>query len=685
MPPLAVPPGTRPDPVLPPRGRHLVRRLGLDALLDAAVDAPVVVVSAPAGAGKTAALLDLASRWDGPVAWCSLDRRHDDPAVFWRSVADVLGIALDDHAARPDSVVDALADRDERRLLVLDDYHVVGAPEVHAGMARLVAGGWPLLHVVLATRHDPPLPLGRWRAERTLSEVRFEDLRFDEAELGALLDHVTGVTLGPEHVRSLHQRTEGWAAGVHLAALSLGQQHDVDAFVAGFAGDDRHIADYLRDEVLSRVPGEVQTFLLETALLDRLTAPLCEAVTGRAGAQELLEEVERRNLFLVPLDHRRRWYRYHHLFAEWLRLRPPPGLQERHRRAASWYEAQQLPGDALPHHIAAGDVDLAADLVERERWVLVGQARQATLREWVALLPADVLGARPALATAAAWVAYDQGRWDEVGRLADVLASGTAAPGGDGDPLLRAETALLAAGRLAALGQLDAAGRTAAAGLELVPAGEPRGRTGLLLVSGKSRQAAGDLAAARAAFLEAEALATTFGVHVVELIAVAHLAELDRLDGRSTAGRRARAALDLAARHGLSDHPECAVAEMTLAHLLVDAGQPEDAARHVERASHLVERIPYQPRAAALAGVRTRLDGAVPRGDRRSTAAQASLTGQESALLRLLPSSLTTREIAGELYLSVNTVKTHARTLYRKLGVQTRHAAIEEARSQGLL
>ncbi len=644
-----------------------------------------MLVSAPAGAGKTAALVDMASRWAGAVAWCSLDRRHDDPAVFWGALTAALGIPCDDHGARPEALVAALADRDERRLLVLDDYHVVGAPEVHAGMAHLVVGAWPLLHVVLATRHDPPVPLARWRADGTLREVRFEDLRFDEAELRAMLGHATGVALRPEHVRSLHRRTEGWAAGVHLAALSLGQQPDVDAFISGFAGDDRHIADYLRDEVLPRTPDEVQAFLLETALLDRLTASLCEAVTGRAGAQELLEEVERRNLFLVPLDHRRYWYRYHHLFAEWLRLRPPPGLQDRHRRAAAWYDEHRLPGDALPHHIAAGDVDLAADLVERERWVLVGEARQATLREWVALLPADVLGGRPTLATAAAWVAYDQGRWDEVGRLVGVLEAVVDAAGEDGDPLLRAEVALLAAGRLAALGQLEAAGHTAEAGLELVPAGEPRARTGLLLVLGKSRRAGGDLAGARIAFLEAEALATTFGVHVVALIAVAHLAELDRLERRTGAGSGAEAALDHAARHDLSDHPECAVAHMTLAHLLLDAGQPEEAARHIERATVLVERIPYQPRAAAMAAVRERLRGDAPQGEVRHIGPQSSLTRQESALLRLLPSNLTTREMAGELYLSVNTVKTHARTLYRKLGVQTRHAAIEEARSRGLL
>ena len=218
----------------------------------------------------------------------------------------------------------------------------------------------------------------------------------------------------PDDVRTLVDRTEGWAVGVQLAAVSLQHQTDHRAFVDDFAGDDRHIADYLRDEVLSRVADDVRTFLFETAILDRLHGSLCEAVTGKRGAHEQLVELERLNLFVLPLDHRREWYRYHPLFAEWLRLQPVEGVEERHRRAAEWLEASGFTGEALRHHLAGADPAAAAALIERERWDLVGRGRQRTLHDWIRLLPDATLRSRPRLIAAAAWVAYDAGRWADV-------------------------------------------------------------------------------------------------------------------------------------------------------------------------------------------------------------------------------------------------------------------------------
>jgi LuxR family transcriptional regulator, maltose regulon positive regulatory protein len=682
---LAVARGSRRNAGVPTPGRFHVSRRRIDALLDEGVEHPLVLVSAPAGAGKTVALSSWASRRlpEERVAWRSLDADHDDPAVYWPSLAVALDLPDADGVWGPDDLVVRLVESAGHRVLVLDDFHLVSNPDLHAGTARLVSEACPPLHLVLASRHDPPLPLARLRAEGSLREIRAGDLRFHHGELASLLDRTTGPRLSPDDVQRLVDRTEGWAVGIQLAVISLAQHDDPGTFVAAFAGDDRHVADYLRDEVLARVPDDLRAFLLDTAILDRLTAPLCEAVTESGGAQSVLEEVERRNLFLVPLDPRRHWYRYHHLFAEWLRLLPTAGVEARHRRAADWFADHGFPGDAVRHYLDAGEAERAADVIEAERWVLVGQGRQATLREWTRRLPPTVLHDRVPLALAAAWIAYDQGRWSEVEHLVDAIGSGATA-GGAAGALVQAEVALLGAGRLAALGRMEEAGRAAEAGLALVPEGEPRARTGLQLVLGKAELAGGALAPARRRFLDARALASRFGVVVVELIANAHLAEIDRREGMGRAAEEgARAALRLAGAAGLLEHPECAVAHLTLGRVLLEDGRVEEAAAQVERGEELAARVAYEPRAVAAAEARHQLAERTAAG--RSGALDATLTRQERAVLRLLPSSLAAREIAGELCLSVNTVKTHTRSLYRKLGVQTRHAAIEEARRRAML
>lgn len=663
----------RPGALLrPPLGRHHVERARVDEALDAAADASLVLLSAPAGSGKTAAVSAwLDRRGDG--AWYSLEAEDNDPAVFWPSLAAALHLPDLDHAdAR--AVSRALFDASTAPVvLVLDDYHAITNPEIHAGVDRLVVEAPAALRLVVATRHDPPLALSRLRAQGALRELRFDDLRFDRDDVDAVLRE-TGVTLRPDDVRRVVERTEGWAAAVQLVGLSLRGHADPSEVVDAFSADNRHVADYLRDEVIARLPQRLRGFLHDTAVLDRLTAPLCEAVAGVDDAQELLEELERRNLFLLPLDHRRRWYRYHHLFAEWLRLQAGDATA-RHRAAAEWLLGNGHTGDAVRHLLAAGDAERAADAIEGERWPLLGKGREETLRDWVRQLPADVRRRRPGLTLTAAWVAHHAGRWDDVRDLAASVAPG--------DALGRAEVQLLEAGRLAAVGEHEAALETARAGLGLVAPDEPRARTGLLLVEGRSLLASGDLDGAATSFAEAASLARLFGVTIVVLIARSHLADIHRRRGRNDLARaEAQAALDLAEAEGLTDHVETAVAMLTMADLLLDAGRAGEAATLVDRAAPLVERVPYRAREEQLRSVRQRLERAVPR---RAGGMVEALTGREMSVLRLLPSSLSTREIASELYLSLNTVKTHTRGLYRKLGVQTRHEAIEEARRQHLL
>jgi LuxR family maltose regulon positive regulatory protein len=648
-----------------------------------------VLVSAPAGAGKSTALSGWLTRRGGG-AWYSLEDDDNDPAVFWPSVAMTLDLPGARDMAGPRDVTRALFAHEQRRagrpaVVVLDDYHSIINPILHTGVDQLLVEAPAQLRVVISTRHDPPLMLARLRAQGDLREIRFDDLRLDDNEVSALLDEHIGIGLAQSDVGRLTERTEGWAAGVQLVGLSLQNRPDRAAFIDQFAGDDRHVSDYLRDEVLARLPDQLRRFLIDTAILDRLTAPLCQAVAGVDDAQPILEELDRRNLFIIPLDHRRQWFRYHHLFAEWLRLQPGEDPNARHRRAADWLVEHHMAGDAIRHYVAAGDPDRGVETIDRERWILVGQGREETLWEWTQLLPGEVLRRHPRLTLAAAWVAHHAGRWDDVHHLVDTFET-TTNPAADTDAaLIQAEVALLEAGRLIAQGHVTDAARTAQEALSLVPPDEPRARTGLLLVIGRCRLAEGDLDGARRAFQAAVDLVAPYrAVAIVHVIARAHLAEIDRLAGRTAdAETNSRAVIELAEQAGLADNPECSVAHLTLGNVLLDLGRVDEATEAISRGTELAGRHPYVARERQAAAANQRLATTARRPIRAGLV--EPITGREQSVLRLLPTALTPREIAAELYLSLNTVKTHTRALYRKLGVQTRHAAIEEARRRNLL
>jgi LuxR family maltose regulon positive regulatory protein len=648
----------------------------------------LVLVSAPAGSGKSTAVSGWLKRHHARSGWYSVESDDNDPAVFWPSVASALELSDPGDIRSGRDVALALFDRGQRGdppiVLVLDDYHTITNPSIHDGVNQLLVEAPASLRVVISTRHDPPLMLARLRARGDLREIRYRELRLDDAEVAALLNDEMGVGLGASDLELLTERTEGWAAGVQLVGLTLRHRADPAAFVTEFAGDDRHISDYLRDEVLVTLPSRLHRFLLATAILDRFNAALCRAVTGYDDSQHLLEELDRRNLFVIPLDHRREWFRYHHLFAEWLRLQGGDDARQRHRAAADWLADHDQPGDAIRHYVSAGDADRGAEIVDRERWLLVGQGREETLREWTQLLPPDVRRRHPELTLAAAWVAHHAGRWDDLHTLVDSFKSAPEPTVGGEDALIAAELALLESGRLAALGQNDAALVIATRGLGLVPEDEPRGRTGLLLVTGRCHFAAGDLARAQGAFRAAIDLARPYGVTIVEVIAAAHLAEIDRLQGLTAAAEiNSRAVLELAERAGLGDNVECSVAHLTLGTALLDLGRREEAEGAIARGVELADRVPYVARAeqasAAMARFSERAVRPPPAG------LIEPITGRELSVLRLLPTELTPREIGAELYLSLNTIKTHTRALYRKLGVQSRHAAIEEARRRQLI
>ena len=351
-------------------------------------------------------------------------RGDNDPARFWRyvvaaldraqpGIAERLGPLLGPPAPRSfEGLVTALINelaaqpgRDEV-LLVLDDYHLVDAGPVHESVAFLLENLPPGLLLVVSGRADPPLPLARLRARGQLAELRAAELRFTTGEAAALLGAAAGPVLPDTAVVALTARTEGWAAGLQLAALSLRGRTDAAGFVAAFSGSHRFVLDYLADEVLDGQPGQVRAFLLETSVLERLSGELCDAVTGRSGSQAMLQDIERAGLFLVPLDEVRGWWRYHHLFAGLLRARleqeQPGRVQELHRAAAAWSDEHDLGDAAVRHALASGDTARAARLVERHVETLLGRSEGATLHRWLSALPAESVRARPRLCLAQA-------------------------------------------------------------------------------------------------------------------------------------------------------------------------------------------------------------------------------------------------------------------------------------------
>ena len=299
------------------------------------------------------------------------------------------------------TLLNDLASSDEEVVLVLDDYHVIHAPDVHEAMTFLVEHLPPQLHLVVATRSDPPLPLARLRARGQLAEVRAADLRFTEQETAAYFDGM-GLRLSAGEVATLEDRTEGWVAALQLAALSLRGRDDAAGFIEGFAGDDRHVVDYLVEEVVHRQPEDVRDFLIRTSVLTRLSGPLADAVTGRTNGRAMLETLDRDNLFLLPLDDQRRWYRYHHLFADMLQARlldeRPDEVLGLHRRASGWYEQDGDITAAIEHALAAGDTERAAGLGSSTIRPMGKDRREAQLRRWMEALPDEVFAARPVLA-----------------------------------------------------------------------------------------------------------------------------------------------------------------------------------------------------------------------------------------------------------------------------------------------
>lgn len=510
---------------VPRRRRGLVARSRVSERLGRGDQAALTLVSAPAGFGKTTLLTEWLAAADGrSISWLSLDDRDNDPVVFWTYVITALQSALpgvgtgalavlrEAHAAMEEVLATLVNDLDavpDDVVLVLDDYHVITARDVHEQMTFLLERLPSHVHLVIATRADPALSLARLRARGELVEIRAADLRFTAEEAAVYLGEGMGLVLTAEQISALDARTEGWIAALQLAALSMQGRDDVAGFIAGFAGDDRYIVDYLVEEVLQRQPDDVRTFLLQTSILSRLSGALCDAVTGGDDGREMLETLERANLFLVPLDDRRQWYRFHHLFADVLQARlldeRPDTVAGLHRRAGVWFERNGDRSEAIEHALAAGDDQRAGDLVERAIPALARGRQEATLRRWMEALPVELLRTRPVLSVGYAGALMSTGQMagveallQDAVRWLDDPSSETAADVADQDALRRlpGQLAMHRAGYSLASGDVAAAMAHARRALDLAAPDDHLARGGPAAILGLGHWTTGDLAQA---------------------------------------------------------------------------------------------------------------------------------------------------------------------------------------------
>jgi LuxR family maltose regulon positive regulatory protein len=726
----------------------LVPRPELVAGLIAAEGCRLALICAPAGWGKSVLL----SEWNTspeetrPFAWVSLDRGDSDPVRFWgyviaalRTVGPELGeaalAALP--AAGPNLVevvvtplINELAASSQRLVLVLDDYHLVRSEQIHASVEYLLRYLPGQAQLAIATRADPPLPLAELRAAGEIAEIRAAALRFSDLEAEALLNGSLGLGLDHSDVELLRARTEGWVAGLQLAALSLQAHEDRRAFVAAFAGDDRQIGDYLH-EVLAEQPRALREFLLLTSILERMCAPLCDAVTGDTGAADQLAAIERSNLFLFSLDTHREWYRYHHLLRDLLRseLRraSPEVVPDLHRRASAWHAEAGLVDEAIAHAAAAGDAGDACELIARHWRPVFNLGQVETVARWIDDLPQEAVLADARVCLARGWTAAYVGQLDAAERWRQA-AEGAPLPGQLYDEVtsVAANAALLEAMNANVTGDVGRGIEAARRSASLDPDEAHPGFGAANIVLGLSLYDAGHhLEAVRALeqgirVLPAERWrhAILYGLGCLAA-AYADLGELDRAERAASDAERIIHEFDLGEAPGatrarlargklLEQHGELAEAaasfaraaelarrvrrRLELAHALLSLARLErrlhehgEARAHVREARAVLDSCPDPGMLGELL-VRTERSLQLARAPASAPLlpVDVELSERELIVLRLLASELSQREIGAELFISLNTVKGHVRSIFRKLGVTTRAAAVARGRELGL-
>ena len=569
-----------PTPILatklytPPPRENVVLRPYLIERLNEGLRRKLTLVSAPAGFGKTTLLSERLAGRDQPAAWLSLDEGDNDPACFWlhfiaalQSVVLNIGAEALDALQSPQlppiesiltSLLNEIASIPDDFILVLDDYHTVDSRQIDNALAFLVERLPPQMHLIIATREDPDLPLARLRARNQLVELRDKDLRFTETEAAEFLNQAMGLRLSIEDIAALETRTEGWIAGLQLAALSMQGLQDTADFIQSFTGSHRYVLDYLLEEVLHKQSEPIQKFLLHTSILERMCGQLCDSVLHNSpiNGQETLEYLDRANLFIVSLDNERRWYRYHHLFAELLQSRLarayPDQVADLHRRASDWFAGNDFFYEAITHAITAKDWTRAAEIMERlDELRLSGETN--TRLGWFEAFPPQVLHDRPRLGLAFAWILFMSNQLDRAEQQLDQLASLV-----QDAPSLLGEMYVIRMMVTARRFDIPAFYALAQQAMSRVPPEEVSPRCRILITLGVAyEEMSGDLVAAKNVFREAYELSEKSpSISVVAnaplpLIALAYLADYECLEGnlRNAAGMYEQA-IELAEKWG---------------------------------------------------------------------------------------------------------------------------------------
>jgi len=730
--------------MLPRPSPGTLRRQRLLEALDRDHAAALTLVDAPVGYGKTMLLRSWCAEHSRPVAWVTLDGSDADPVRLWTYVtsavdrlADGLGRSALKRLAAPGAPVERAVDELLNRLhqhgqplvIVLDDLHLVGSRASFGSIEHAVERLPDNVRVLAATRSDPPIRLARLRARGALGEIRVRELAFTVDEARELLVHREGIELGDEDLELLVERTEGWPAGLYLAALWLRDHGDPREGVRAFAGSHRQVADYLAGEVLESLAPATKDFLMRTSVLGRLTPELCDAVLDRQDSAAVLAELKRSNVFIVALDGRGEWYRYHHLFGEMLRLELAEtrvaDAAELHRRAAVWYRGQGLVEDAIEHAATAGDDAMVADVLAEHTVALFQSGRVQLFLTWLKRLPQELLIEHPSLPAFAVLAAGQLGRPAvELQQLLSVAERARRERPASWAPLFEAVVLVT---RVAFLeSDVGAAVEYARRAVSAAQADPAQTFTVAALASlANALFFAGDLVQARSVALEAverpEAAARPGGY----VAALGLLAAIDAEEGRTaTAMTWARQAIGYAQETGQADLWPMAMAHLGLAAAMARTGDLAEAEREAERgerlrrtpqltaahahallvraevraarslltraasdldrATAMISELPDPGRLPTLAArVQSMLVLAPDRGPQPAPIEEPS--PGELAVLAYLATDLSQREIGARLYLSVNTVKSHTRELYRKLGVHSRSEAIKRAETLGLL
>jgi LuxR family transcriptional regulator, maltose regulon positive regulatory protein len=729
-----------------PRPEQIVRR-GLLELLHDALECKVSVISAPTGYGKTTLLAHWrqVEEADLPFAWVSLDEQDDDLVRMWRHIVEALRRVMPEEDFGADvlvrmsamgqnfveatlpTLINEIAELSHPVVLVLDDYQSISAAEVHESVVSFVEYLPENFHLVISSRSDPPLPLGLLRARGEMNEIRTEQLAFSKEEADCLLNEKMGLDISPDDLSVLLERTEGWPAGIYLASLSLQDKVDKRGFIASFRGNNRYIVGLLGEEVLAGLTEEVRQFLLMTSVLRTMTGPLCDAVVGREGSAKLLRELARSNLFVVSLDEQDEWYRYHHLFSELLlyelgRIRPDlvPILR---RRASVWLEGAGFFEGAIRLAIVAADYQRVGLLITRYWYEYVSAGQTATVQQWLESLPEEMITDDAALALVQAWIHALGGRREESTRfltLAENIPYDGSLP--DGAASVESGAAILRAsfGYGGVQSALEAAQRAA----ELEHGKSSPWAALVRFTLGSSLYLSGEISQARKPLEEALPL-TENGQLLVRVVTLSFLSFVATEEGRlEEAESHARAAHALVERLRPYGIPQTSLACIALGRVLAERGRLEEAQKELESGLSTRRRLPGLSPWPTLIGLLALAPVRAARGDRaggRTVLAEArdfleafpdagmfpkllerqerrlrardsregqldgELTERELDVLRFLVGELSTRQIAQSLYVAPSTVRTQVKSIYRKLGVSSRSAAVEEAHIRRLI